>query len=60
MVKIIKHINSGKIYRVLHSKVKMKIKNGLWINGFAYYKPGESLDIYVRPMDELDRFEVIE
>ncbi len=59
-MRVIKHIRTGEIYNILHSEVLVKNESGVWIMGFAYYKKGSLLDIYVRSKNDLDKFEVIE
>lgn len=55
----IKHIETGKIYRVLHSDCRIKV-NGKWISGFVYYDPLDPLPLYVREGKELMKFEILD
>lgn len=55
----IKHIETGKIYRVLHPSCRVQIK-GKWINGFVYYDPLDPSPVYVREAPELFKFEIID
>lgn len=55
---ILKHKKTGRIYHIVHETCQIKIGND-WVEGFCYYESRKPMKVYVRPKEELNKFEIV-